>query len=103
MKKIAAVESFFSPEHRVTLEKTAAECGFAVDYYPEGHLPADKAAEYEVIYGLCPPSELKAAANLKWFCCSFAGVDSYMNEDIYPNKDVMLSNSSGAYLSLIHI
>ena len=97
MKKIAAVESFFSPEHRATLEKTAAECGFAVDYYPEGHLPADKAAEYEVIYGLCPPSELKAAANLKWFCCSFAGVDSYMNEDIYPNKDVMLSNSSGAY------
>ena len=97
MKKIAAVECFFSPEHRATLEKTAAECGFAVDYYPEGHLPADKAAEYEVIYGLCPPNELKAAANLKWFCCSFAGVDSYMNEDIYPNKDVMLSNSSGAY------
>lgn len=88
MKKIAAVESFFSPEHRVTLEKTAAECGFAVDYYPEGHLPADRAAEYEVIYGLCPPSELKAAANLKWFCCSFAGVDAYMNEDIYPSKDV---------------
>ena len=97
MKKIAAVESFFSPEHRATLEKTAAECGFAVNYYPEGHLPADKAAEYEVIYGLCPPSELKAAANLKWFCCSFAGVDAYMNEDIYPSKDVMLSNSSGAY------
>ena len=97
MKKIAAVECFFSPEHRATLEKTAAECGFSVDYYPEGHLPADKAAEYEVIYGLCPPDELKAAANLKWFCCSFAGVDSYMNEDIYPNKDVMLSNSSGAY------
>ena len=97
MKKIAAVECFFSPEHRATLEKTAAECGFAVDYYPEGHLPADKAADYEVIYGLCPPNELKAAANLKWFCCSFAGVDSYMNEDIYPHKDVMLSNSSGAY------
>ena len=52
MKKIAAVESFFSPEHRATLEKTAAECGFSVDYYPEGHLPADRAAEYEVIYGL---------------------------------------------------
>ena len=97
MKKIAAVESFFSPEHRATLEKTAAECGFSVDYYPEGHLPADRAAEYEVIYGLCPPDELKAAANLKWFCCSFAGVDAYINEDIYPSKNVMLSNSSGAY------
>lgn len=97
MRKIAAVESFFSPEHRATLEKTAAECGFTVDFYPQGHLPADRAAEYEVIYGLCPPEELKAAANLKWFCCSFAGVDAYMNEAIYPSADVMLSNSSGAY------
>lgn len=97
MRKIAAVESFFSPEHRATIEKTAAECGFAVDFYPEGHLPADQAANYEIIYGLCPPQELKAASNLKWFCCSFAGVDAYMNEDIYPSPAVLLSNSSGAY------
>ena len=67
MKRIAAVESFFSPEHRAAIEKAAAECGFAVDYFTQGHLPADQAADYEIIYGMCPPQELKAAANLKWW------------------------------------
>ena len=66
MKRIAAVESFFSPEHRAAIEKAAAECGFSVDYFTQGHLPADQAADYEIIYGMCPPQELKAAANLKW-------------------------------------
>lgn len=97
MRKIAAVESFFSPEHRATIDKTAAECGFAVDYFTQGHLPADKAADYEVIYGLCPPQELKTAQNLKWLCSSFAGVDAYTDDDLYPNPNVLLSNSSGAY------
>lgn len=97
MKKIAAVEAFFTPAHIEQIEKTAAKCGYTVDFYPQCHLPADKAGEYEIIYGLCPPEELKAAENLKWFCCSFAGVDSYMDESIYPHRGVMLSNSSGAY------
>ena len=61
MKRIAAVESFFSPEHRAAIEKAAAECGFSVDYFTQGHLPADQAADYEIIYGMCPPQELKAA------------------------------------------
>ena len=86
MKRIAAVESFFSPEHRAAIEKAAAECGFSVDYFTQGHLPADQAADYEIIYGMCPPQELKAAANLKWLCCSFAGVDAYTDETIYPNR-----------------
>ncbi len=97
MKKIAAVEKFFSPEHRAKIQETAAACGYAVDFYTEGHLPADKAADYEIIYGMCPTQDLKAAANLKWLCCSFAGVDGYMDESIYPHPGVLLSNSSGAY------
>ena len=97
MRKIAAVESFFSPEHRETIEKTAAECGFTVDYFSDGHLPADQAADYEIIYGLCSPKDIKAAVNLRWLCCSFAGVDAYTSDDIYPHPDVLLSNSSGAY------
>ena len=35
--------------------------------------------------------------NLKWFCGSFAGVDAYLDESLYPSPEVMLSNSSGAY------
>lgn len=97
MKKIAASDVFFTPEHREQIEKTAAECGYSVDFYPDGHLPPERAAEYEIVYGCCLPGELKAAANLKWFCCSFAGVDIYMDESIYPHPGVLLSNSSGAY------
>ena len=97
MKKIAAADVFFTPEHREQIEKTAAECGYSVDFYPDGHLPPERAAEYEIVYGCCLPGELKAAANLKWFCCSFAGVDIYMDESIYPHPGVLLSNSSGAY------
>ena len=85
MKKIAAADVFFTPEHREQIEKTAAECGYSVDFYPDGHLPPERAAEYEIVYGCCLPGELKAAANLKWFCCSFAGVDIYMDESIYPH------------------
>lgn len=97
MKKIAAADVFFTPEHLEMIQKTSAECGYSVDIYPDGHLPQDKAAEYEVVYGCCPPQELKAAANLKWFCSSFAGVDIYMDESIYPHPGVLLTNSSGAY------
>ena len=94
---IDAADVFFTPEHREQIEKTAAECGYSVDFYPDGHLPPERAAEYEIVYGCCLPGELKAAANLKWFCCSFAGVDIYMDESIYPHPGVLLSNSSGAY------
>lgn len=97
MKKIAAVEAFFTPARREQIEQTAAKCGYTVDFYPECHLPAEKAGEYEIIYGLCPPAELRTASNLKWFCCSFAGVDSYMDDAAYPHPGVLLSNSSGAY------
>ena len=43
------------------------------------------------------PSELKTFTNLKWFCGSFAGVDAYLDDSLYPSPEVMLSNSSGAY------
>ena len=56
-----------------------------------------KSGEYEVIYGMPKPSELKDFVNLKWFCGSFAGVDAYLDEGLYPSPEVMLSNSSGAY------
>ena len=34
---------------------------------------------------------------MKWFCASFAGVDRYVDEALYPHEGVLLSNSAGAY------
>ena len=98
MRKIAVYDNFTEPKHRQRINDTAAKCGFAVDYYAAPQtVPPEKRGEYEVIYGMPKPSELKSFTNLKWFCGSFAGVDAYLDDSLYPSPEVMLSNSSGAY------
>ena len=98
MRRIAVYDNFTEPKHRQQINDVAARCGFAVDYYAAPQtVPPEKRDEYEVIYGMPKPSELKSFTNLKWFCGSFAGVDAYLDDSLYPSPEVMLSNSSGAY------
>ena len=97
MKKIAVLGNFLEPSHHVLIDSTAARCGFAADYYPDSRVPAEKAGQYEVVYGMPKPADLKTFTGLKWFCGNFAGVDAYLDDALYPSPDVVLSNSSGAY------
>ena len=98
MRRIAVYDNFTEPKHRQQINDVAARCGFAVDYYAAPKtVPLEKRDEYEIIYGMPMPSELKTFTNLKWFCGSFAGVDAYLDDSLYPSPEVMLSNSSGAY------
>ena len=97
MKKIAVLADYLEPSHHALIDSTAARCGFAVDYYPDGQVPAELASTYEVVHGMPKPGDLKAFTGMKWFCGSFAGVDSYLSDALYPSPEVILSNSSGAY------
>lgn len=97
MKKIAVVEKFFEPHHRRQIEAAAGKYGYTVDYYENGVLPPQQAGDYEIVYGMPDRNALKDMTALKWFCASFAGVDPYVDEALYPNGDVLLSNSAGAY------
>ena len=97
MRKIAAVTPFADEKHRAKITETAARCGFTVDFYHGDTLPEEKAAEYEVIFGMPRRDCLKTATNLKWFCASFAGVDSVVDDKYYANPNVILTNSAGAY------
>ena len=97
MKKIAVLVDYLEPSHHALIDSTAARCGFAVDYYPDGQVPAELAGTYEVVHGMPKPGDLKAFTGMKWFCGSFAGVDAYLDDALYPSPEVMLSNSSGAY------
>lgn len=97
MKKIAVLADYLEPSHHALIDSTAARCGFAVDYYPDGRVPAELAGTYEVVHGMPKPGDLKAFTGMKWFCGSFAGVDAYLDDALYPSPEVMLSNSSGAY------
>ena len=97
MRKLAVVADYLNDSHRAHIEKMAGDAGFTVDYFTEGHLPQDRAGEYEVIYGTVPSKELKAATALRWFCCAYAGMDQWKDDALYHSPEVMLSNSSGAY------
>lgn len=97
MKRIAVLGNFLEPSHHALIDSTAARCGFAADYYPDSRIPAEKAGQYEVVYGMPKPADLKTFTGLKWFCGNFAGVDAYLDDALYPSPDVVLSNSSGAY------
>ena len=97
MKKIAVVEKFFEPHHQRQIEAVAGKYGYTVDYYLDGVLPHERAGEYEIIYGMPDRTDLKSMTALKWFCASFAGVDRYVDETLYPHEGVLLTNSAGAY------
>lgn len=97
MKKLAVLGDFLEPHHHAQIDSTAARCGFAVDYYPDGHVPAELAGQYEVLYGMPDRAALRTFTGLKWFCGNFAGVDAYLDDALYPSPDVVLTNSSGAY------
>ena len=97
MKKLAVLGDFLEPHHHAQIDSTAARCGFAVDYYPDGHVPAELTGQYEVLYGMPDRAALRTFTGLKWFCGNFAGVDAYLDDALYPSPDVILTNSSGAY------
>ena len=97
MRKIAVLSSFMEEHHIAKIRATAAACGFAVDFYADDKLPRENAADYEVLYGLVGPGFLKYMTGLKWFCTPSAGVEPYTPDEIYPNPNVLLTNSAGAY------
>ena len=68
MRKLAVVADYLNDSHRAHIEKMAGDAGFTVDYFTEGHLPQDRAGEYEVIYGTVPPKALTAATVLLRLC-----------------------------------
>ncbi len=98
MKYIAVFCRFLTDEHRRTLEAAASRWDYAVDYYTHfDQVPAEKLPLYEIIYGNLSPRRVREFPNLHWLCLDSAGADKYVDKSIYPNPDVVLTNSSGAY------
>ena len=97
MRKILVLEQFMDEHHRAAIRAAAEKAGFAVDFSTADALTAAQAAEYEIVYGLPRPAQLKDMTALRWFCASFAGVDNYVDEGLYAHPGVLLTNSAGAY------
>ncbi|HKL78945.1 MAG TPA: D-2-hydroxyacid dehydrogenase [Mobilitalea sp.] len=51
----------------------------------------------EVIFGWPEEEQLKRSVNLRWLHLPSAGADSYARWELYPNSNILLTNSSGVY------
>lgn len=92
---ICVVNEFITDAHRRQIDAAAEKHGFSVRYYQTKADASGHLADCEVLFGHWR-SLLKEAPMLKWYCCSYAGVDPYQPPFRFP-KGVLLTNSSGAY------
>lgn len=87
---------FLTDDHRAQIEETAARGGmraafFTSDQYEQALRFGQDA---EVLYSNSPQL-LKRCPNLKWYCCSNAGVDVYCQDpSLFPNETCVLTNSN---------
>lgn len=95
-RDVCVYVDFLSDAHRAQIARTAQEGGmtahfFAPDQFDEA---AACARHAEVLYS---GSEklLRQCADLKWFCCCWAGVDAFCKDpSLFPSEQCLLTNSN---------
>ena len=88
---------FLTPAHEAQIEATARETGFTPHFFNLDQFEEAKAClqSCEVLYAHSPELLRTAPASLKWYCCSFAGVDPYCKDPaMFANPDCLLTNSN---------
>jgi phosphoglycerate dehydrogenase-like enzyme len=96
-RDICVYQEFLTDDHKAKIEKTAAETGFVTHFFTLDQFEEakDRLQTCEVLYAHSPDLLRAAPATLKWYCCSFAGVDPYCKDPaIFANPDCLLTNSN---------
>lgn len=96
-KIIGVIIDFLNDDYRRQLDAAAAKHGYETRYYPDSASAVGNADDCEILFGHCSQKVIASAKNLKWYCCSWAGVDRFCKDELYQQPDCLLSNSSGAY------
>lgn len=98
MNRLVVFDHFLSEQNRRQIDLTATRNGFTVTYCTgRDDLPPAERLTCRVLYGNPQPEDLRLFPALEWVCLSSAGFNRYVDDDLYPSPDVILSNSSGAY------
>ena len=96
-RNICIYQEFLTDAHKSQIQKTAEELGFAPHFFTLDQFEEAKACvqDCEILYAHSPELLRAAPAALKWYCCSFAGVDPYCKDpSIFANPDCVLTNSN---------
>ena len=96
-RNICIYQEFLTDAHKAQIQKAAEELGFTPHFFTLDQFEEAKACvqDCEILYAHSPELLRAAPATLKWYCCSFAGVDPYCKDpSIFANPDCVLTNSN---------
>ena len=97
-RDICVYLEFLTEAYKAEIQSTADALGFTPHFFTLDQFEAAREClqHCEVLYAHSIDMMRAAPASLKWYCCSFAGVDPYcMDESIFANPDCLLTNSTG--------
>lgn len=88
---------FLTEAHKEQIRQAAQDTGFVPHIFTLDQFEEAKAClqDCEVLYAHSPELLRTAPASLKWYCCSFAGVDPYCKDPtLFANPDCLMTNSN---------
>lgn len=96
-RNICIYQEFLTEPHKEQIRQAARDTGFVPHFFTLDQFEEAKAClqDCEVLYAHSPELLRTAPASLKWYCCSFAGVDPYCKDPtLFANPDCLLTNSN---------
>lgn len=97
MRKICVCQEFLTEDHKAQIRDMAEKLGFTVHFFGSGQFEEARAylQDCEILYAHDLELLRAAPASLKWYCCSYAGVDPYCKDpSLFANPGCLLTNSS---------
>ena len=88
---------FLTEAHKEQICRTAEDAGFTPHFFDLDQFEEAKAClqHCEVLYAHSPELLRTAPPSLKWYCCSFAGIDPYCKDPrLFANPDCLMTNSN---------
>lgn len=96
-RDICIYQEFLTDAHKGQIQETAEKLGFIPHFFTLDQFEEAKDClqSCEVLYAHSVDMLRSAPASLKWYCCSFAGVDPYCKDPaIFANPHCILTNSN---------
>lgn len=97
MRNICIYQEFLTEAHKAQIRETAEAAGFTPHFFTLEQFEEASAClqDCEVLYAHSMDLLRTAPPSLKWYCCSFAGVDPYCKDpSVFANPDCLLTNTN---------
>ena len=96
-RDICIYQEFLNDAHRAQIRSAAEAAGFVPHFFPLEQFDEARAClqHCEVLFAHSVDLLRAAPAGLKWYACSFAGVDPYCKDPgLFANPDCLLTNAN---------